>query len=306
MITYYLKTVKNQKLRKIDAHKVGCWIHVINPTEEELSALESKHGLELGHLKDALDPQEVPRIELEKSASYIYTRIPNDDNDSISTVPVLLIMGETFIATVSQKPLPIFDKFISGKLQFSTTQKTKMFIQLFTQINHIYNNSLTLLNKKVRNFSINLEKIRNKDIIQLVEHEQILNDFLNALLPTRNILDTLLTGKVFQLYEEDRDLVEDVFLANGQLVELCRSRLTVVKNIRDAYATIMTNNLNRVMKLFTSLTVILTIPTIVSSFYGMNVQLPFASSPEAFFIIFFGTMMVTGSLVALFFKMDWL
>lgn len=306
MITYYLKTVKNQRLRKIDSYKIGCWIHVVDPTENELQELEQKHSLELGHLRDALDPLEVPRLELEKEAAYIYTRVPHQQDNVMTTAPLLIVMGETFIATISKQPLPIFETFTQGKVQFSTTQKTKMFIQLFTQINHVYNTSLLSLSRNVRNVTTHLERIRNHDIVQLVVLEQIFNDFLNALLPTRNILDSLLTGKVFKLYEEDRDLIEDVFLAYGQMVELCRSRMGAVKNIRDAYATIMSNNLNRVMKLFTSLTVILTIPTIISSFFGMNVILPIQNNPMAFLYIFLTTVVITILLVVLFFNRDWL
>src|SRR3990172_1492160 len=129
------------------------------------------------------------------------------------------------------------------------------------------------------------EKINNKDIIQFVTYESVLNDFLTALEPTNVILKNLFSGKFLKLTDQEKEWVEDLYFSNSQLIELSQANLRNIVNIREAYSTIITNNLNRVIRLLTSLTVILAVPTMIASIYGMNIDLPFDHSPNAFFII---------------------
>ncbi|RMD59430.1 magnesium transporter CorA family protein, partial [Candidatus Parcubacteria bacterium] len=126
------------------------------------------------------------------------------------------------------------------------------------------------------------------------------------LIPTSTILQNLLKGGYFPLYEEDEELVEDLLLSTNQLIEMSKATLKYIVNIRDAYSTIMSHELNRVMKILTSLTIILTIPTMIASFYGMNVALPWATSPLAFVGIILFTLVVSVLLLVLFIKNRWL
>jgi magnesium transporter len=153
---------------------------------------------------------------------------------------------------------------------------------------------------------IQFQNITNEDIVRFVTFENALNDFLAALVPTSNILKDLLSGKHLKLHEKDGELVEDLFLANGQLIEICRSTLKNIFNIRNAYSTIMTNDLNRVIKLLTALTIILSVPTIIASIYGMNVVLPLAENNQAFWLIGGGTIISVFVLFLLFKKNRWL
>lgn len=306
MIKIYQKTIRDREVKAIDSFKVGSWINVHNPTEEEIKALAAEHSLEESLLKDALDPYEVPRIEIEKKAAYVFTRVPYGEETKISTAPLLIVIGENFVLTLSDKSLPFLEEFLTGKVDFSTTQKTKLFLQIFSQIVSTYNNSLTQISRRVRGVGIRLEEIKNKDIAQLVALEGVLNDFLAALVPTNTILTNLLSGRFFTLYEEDKDLIEDFSLGIGQLVETCKSNLKTMVNIREAYSTIVTNNLNRIIRLLTALTVIIAIPTMVFSLFGMNVVLPGAHSPHALFWILSGTGFVTILLLATFIKNRWL
>lgn len=306
MITIYQKTLKDSGLKKLKEFRTGSWIYVEDPSEEEIKELSWQYELEEGHITDALDANEVPRLEVEKEATYIFSRAPYSEGELVFTAPFLFVMGENFVLTVTKRPLPIFDRFLNKEIDFYTTQKIKLFIQLFSETNAHYLRFLTTINRSVRGMAVKLEKIENKHIVQLVGFERILNDFLAALIPTNTILTTLLSGKSFNLFEEDEDLVEDLQLSNGQLIEGCRSILKNIVNIREAYSTIMTNNLNRVIKLFTALTVILTIPTIIASIYGMNVALPFAENPFAFLIVLGIIMGISAVLLAVFIKNKWL
>jgi magnesium transporter len=306
MVNFYYKSVKNSRLEVLNKFKTGSWVYVEDPTDEEMKSLRKKLRLKPGLLKDALDPNEVPRMEVDGKTTYVFTRIPYDEDGKIFTLPILLMVGEDFVATITRKPLPFLNKFIKGKIKFFTTQKTKLFLQLFAEINASFNSHLTGISRRVRTMTFDLEKINNKDIIQFVHLEGYLNDFISALVPTNTILNNLLSGKYLKLYEEDKDLTEDLLLANGQFIESCKAILKNIVNIREAHSTIVTNNLNRVIKLLTALTVILTVPTIIASIYGMNVKLPFADNPWAFFLVVGITLLTSAVFLFVFIKNNWL
>jgi len=142
--------------------------------------------------------------------------------------------------------------------------------------------------------------------MNFVGFEEELNDFLSALTHTSPVLQNILGGKLIKLYEQDGELMEDLILSANQLIGLCQSTLKNIVNIREAYSTIVTNDLNRVIKLFTSLTVILTIPTIIASLYGMNVKLPLAGNPEAFWIISLAIVVIVSVILYIFSRNRWL
>ncbi len=300
MIRVFIKTLKESNLRELAHFESGAWVMVESPTEEELADVAGRFSIDLGLLKDAIDFYEVPRIEIEDSATFIYTQFPIEAGLHIVTIPVLFVLGRDFFITVSSKRFPNIDRFLEEKLEFFTTQKTKLFLQLFSEVNSAYNQHLTRIIRQVKSSRIKLEKITNQDIIQLVAHEEVLNNFLSVLIPTRNVLNSILTGRFVRLFEEDKDLVEDLSLDNLQLTEICKSNLKNIVNIRDAYSTIMTNNLNSIMKLLTSVTVVLMVPNIISGLYGMNVELPLQNSPMAF-IALTGAIVVISVMILLFF-----
>lgn len=305
MITIYYRNLRDKELQKLTRDRVGSWIHVEAPTEEDITQLIEQYNLDEGLLKDATDIYEVPRIEVEDGVNYIFTRYPFRKNDHISTLPVLFILKDSHVLTVTKEKFPLLDTFIKRNI-FFTTQKIKWFLQLFSLINASYNTYLHTISRETRTSSYDLERITNKDIALFVRYERVLNDFHLALVRTNAVLKTLLSHNHIKLYEEDRDLIEDIFLNNDQLIQLSNENLKSIVNIRDASSTIMTHNTNRVIRFFTSVTVILTIPTIISSIYGMNVGLPFQDSPYAFMLVLFVILALSIGLVAMFLKNDWL
>ncbi|OGZ05713.1 MAG: hypothetical protein A2942_00045 [Candidatus Lloydbacteria bacterium RIFCSPLOWO2_01_FULL_50_20] len=294
MITFYQKTITKGKLKQIEQFKVGSWVHVENPSEEEFVRLGEEFKLNLGLLEDAIDPYEVPRVEVENTTTYIFTRIPYEEDGQIFTAPVLFGVAETFVFTICARKLVFFERFMDGRVDVYTTQKVRFLLQLLAEEDAEYARFITLINKEVRRLSARLSgKISNEDIVRFVNFETILNDLLDALVPTNATLSKLVSGKFLTLREEDKEFANDVYLESGQLVELSRSNIRALMNIRNAYSTIMTNNLNRVIKLLTGLTIVLTIPSIIVNMYGMNVWLPFADSMHAFWIIASITAVVT-------------
>lgn len=237
---------------------------------------------------------------------YVFTRVPQIEGDETTTVPLLVAIGEQFVLTVSSRTPQLLEKFLSGKIDVYTTQKTKVLLQILFELMHSYQSSLTAINRRVRSTSVSLSRVSNEDIRQFVVFEITINDFLDALVPTEVLLRNIVTGKFFRLFEDDRELVDDLVLATGQGIELGRASLKTISNIRGGYSAIVTNDLNRVIKLLTALTIVFTIPTMIASFYGMNVPLPLAEARSAFWMILLVTAIVSAAVLGLFARNRWL
>ncbi len=308
MITIYFRTVKKRKLQTLPAPRVGAWVHAEDPTGSEITRLCNDLGVDEDIVRDALDPHEVPRVEVEAGVTYVFTRVPQAHDDiDMSTVPVLIALGETFILTVAPQHVVFLDRFTSASVDFYTTQKVKLFIQFFAAITAVYNRRLTLIAKRVR--AMNATDINDaRDVTNFVETERVLNDYLSALSPTGRVLRRLLTGNVrrFSFHERDEDLVEDLLIDTEQLEGMCHATLKHSVSIRTAHATIATNNLNATIKTLTALTIILTIPTIISSFFGMNVPVPLAQYHGGFDIVVGMTVLVVLLVMWLFYRKRWL
>ncbi len=305
MISYYYRNIKDEQLRKLKEFKIGSWVDVENPTQQEIAQLSKILGLEESLIHDALDIYEAPRVEIEKGIVYVFTRYPIPDTSQAVTLPILIVIGEQFFLTVCTQSCQMLSATREMKNLF-TTQKTKLFLQVFLQITSAFTSFLYQMNKGIRITSIRLEKITNEDIVEFVRYEGILSDFLYSMEQTHALLKNVLSGKFLPLYDQDEDFAEDILLNYGQLMEMCRSNLRTIANIRTAYSTIMTNTLNRTMKLLTSLTILVTIPTMIASLYGMNVPLPGGDSGTAFYWIIGLIVVIAGTFVVIFSKNKWL
>ncbi|MCF7820489.1 MAG: magnesium transporter CorA family protein [Candidatus Pacebacteria bacterium] len=301
MIKYLHRTV-GKKMRQPDTFHAGSLVIVKSPTEEELEFLIEEFNLEAGLLADALDPYESPRLEFYKNNAYIFFRIPNIDKskDKFSTFPALLVIGSSFILMISAEDTEFLLENLKRKKDFHTSQRLKLFLQIFNEIELRYNHLLVQINRKINYFSFNIEKVSEKDIANFVRFEIILNEFLSALLPMRHILKSISAGKGFDLYKEDKDILDDLELINEQMTELCKSNINKISTVRKSYEVISTNKLNRTMKLLTTLTVVLALPTMITSFYGMNVPLPFSGNGLVFWYILSFALLLIVSLLLVF------
>lgn len=306
MITTYQRTLKQKIFKTVEEPRRGCWVAVEDPTPEELDLLTDTYNLERGHLTDALDPDEVPRSETEGSDVYIFTRVPVQTAAGYITVPLLFIITPTVFFTVSKERFSFFETLIKKPKHIYTTQRVPFLIACFFEIISSYNTSITSINRKLYKIRTKLDRIGTKQIIDFISYEEQMNDFLNSITRTNLILRTLLNGKALPLLGQDKELVEDLFLSTEQIITSAKNTLLTIRNTRDAHTTLLTHDLNQVIKLFTSLTVILTVPTIISSFYGMNVPLPFQDSPLSFIGIVASTVVLIAGLLYIFAKRHWL
>ncbi len=296
MISYFYKDIRSSDLQTLEKHRAGAWVCVEHPSSEELDFLVDKFNLDAGHLSDALDKEEMPRIEREGETLYVFLRYAYAEDDlELSTSPLLIILSPKAIITVSMHSTPRLQQFTGGKINFSTTQKNKLFLLLLGQIVDQYDVYINNISKRIKGIRTRLRThdVVNQDFIDFVTIEDELNDFLSGLQPMSAMLHRLLVGKHIALYEQDEDIVEDLTLATEQSIEACRSYIKSIGSIRDSHATIASNNLNRSMKILTAATVLITLPNVLYGMYGMNIPLPFQQEPWAYGAIFTFTIILS-------------
>lgn len=288
MIKYYYKSLRSQQVKELDDYQRGCWVYAEAPNEKELEHLAKKFKLEVGHLEDAMDIDEMPRLEREGDQSYIFVRFAyKNEEEELVTVPLLFIFGADILITVSSVRLPSLDAFVTGKIDFATTQRAKLVLQILQQIGENYDTFISRTSKQIKLIRSRLRghEISNQDFIDFVMIEDELNEFLSSLMPTNATLRRLLLGRYMPLFDEDQDIVEDLLLNNEQSVEACNSNLKSIDNIREAYSSISSHNLNYTMKVLTVATVLIALPNVFYGMYGMNVALPFQHAPWAYWMV---------------------
>ncbi len=308
MISYQYRSAGDSKLQKLDSFRPGALIAVEAPNADELKLLQSRFKLDADLLADALDPDEIPRIDLDDDLLYIYMRYSYRKGDVVDTDPVLLVVGADFVAIVARRSLPGLER-LANSSSFYTTQKVQLVLQLLRHLVHSYEANINLLDRQIRGVRarLNVATINNRDFVQFVVIEDALNSFLAELVPANLLLTSLLSGRhALVSQEDDRDLIEDLVQATRQLRETSQSSLRTVVNIREAYSNIMTNNLNRRVGLLTSLTVVLTLPTIVFSLWGVNVPVPGAHDPHAFAVLSLGTLGTIAVVLYWLYRRNWL
>lgn len=297
MTRIFHSSTKSPALTELQQPVDGAWLHLENPSLDDLTQLGLDYGLDLDLLHDGIDPNESPRIERDGDQVYIFTRFCLPEAERLTTAPLLIIYTKSVTITICQQPFSHFDQITTGTMGIITSKRAQLVLEILQVINSGYKRRVNSASRRILQTRSHLDKdqITNKDFIGFIDIEEDLNDFLLVLEPMAAVLNSLLNGKYMRLYEEDKDLVEDLTLGNQELTLLAQSRLTTLRNIREAYSTITANNLNKVFKLMTSITILMGIFTLITGVYSMNISLPAANNPNAFWII----LGVTTSLITL-------
>lgn len=307
MIKVYKKTLKDQVLKEIKEIEKGSWIAVINPTTDEILSLAEKLNLDHTILEDSLDENEISRVEKQNNIFYMIMRFPIASGAvSAPTIPLLVVITEENIITLCKDENEIINNFLKLKIPIYTTHKTHFLLKIIHEVFSDYDVYLNRIAKGIKLKKIKIDDLGNNDIIFLVQAEETLNDFTSSLFPIINTLEKILSGRYIPMYENDKGAIEDLMMDSKQTLEFSHSSLRSIKNIREAYSAILANDLNKVIKLLTSFTIILTVPMIVSSVYGMNITLPFYHDPYAFVYVLGIIVIMSFLLVRLFVKRKWL
>jgi len=274
MLTIH-KTIAG-KMQKLDAIEDGCWINLTYPSEDELNTVAATLAVEPTFLRAALDEEESSRIDTEDGQTLIIIDVPmveKEDAVVYSTLPMGIITTEKHIITVSLKESPVVRDFQDGLVKFADTGKRTQFIlYMLLQVAKRYLQYLKQIDKIYNYMERQLYKSqRNKELIQLLDLEKSLVYFSTSLKANEVTLEKILRGRIVTLYEEDHDLLEDVLIEVRQAIEMANIYSSIISGMMDAFASVISNNLNVIMKVLTSLTILLTLPNIVFGFYGMNV-----------------------------------
>ncbi len=288
MITNYYKSLRTDELQKLDDYRPGTWVSLEDPSEDEITQLVQRFELELGHIEDALDQDEQPRLEREGEQLYLFVRYAyRKSNGEVDTAPVLIIFGSDYVVTISKYHVAAMDPFIKGRIGFTTTQGAKLVLQLLVVMSDQYDSFINQTSRQIKTVRSRLRGrgITNIELIDFVTIEDELNEFLSSLQPMNATLRRMLAGKHLPLHEDDQDIVEDLLLSNDQSIEGSKSNLKSISNIREAYSAISANNLNRTIELLTIATVALQIPNVVFALFGTNEQIPFQNHAYGFWIV---------------------
>lgn len=309
MISIYHSSSKSDSIAAASSARDGSWIHVVAPDEAELEQAAKTYKLDPDLLTDAIDLYESPRVERSEDGVYVFTRYYHPDNGVINaTEPLLIVYQPAAIVTVLRINSAILDPFVSGRQRMITTQKTKTLLQILEAVNDSYRGYVTRATRRIFRARSQLKRTGtdNNVLLDFIGMEDDLNEFLSALEPQAAVLRTLLSGKYMRLYEEDKDLVEDLTLNTNEMIQLVSSLLKTIITIRQSYDAIATSELNRTFRRLTSISIFLMIPTIVSGLYGMNVGLPLDEHPFAFWFVLLLVFGLSGTMVLIFRHKRWL
>jgi magnesium transporter len=234
-------------------------------------------------------------------------KAPTKENGRIFTLPLLIVIGYEFFLFLSQAKFPFFEDFLEkGKHLIFTTQKTKLFFQILSHICEALKYTIILINKEVKKVAFEIKDIEKKEIQQLIRSGIILEDFMSTLVSTKMVLVEILEKRYLELFSFDRSLVDDLILEIKQLEEVAKSSITNIVELREGYETLFSNKINEVIKILTAYTIVVSIPTILASLYGMNVKLPLAEKDSAFFIVLFLSFILMGFTALIFKWKKWL
>jgi len=284
MITYYLKETAQDATSTLPSYQPGSWVYVERPDEQELHMLAEQFHLDEDTIFDVLDDYEMPRVERDAGITYIFMRFAYDTGSEITTAPVLFVLSQDLFIAMTPRHFPQLERFTKDRINYTTVSRTQFFLEIVEQIIDQYEWFINRTSKRIRFIRSRLRENRlmKKDLLDFVLLEDTLNEFLSALQPTASILQRLLAGRHIRLFEDDKDTLEDGILSCRQSIEGCLNNIKTIVNIREAYSTLSSDDLNHTMKLLTAATVIVALPNVFFGMFGMNVQLPFGDALWAY------------------------
>jgi magnesium transporter len=307
MLQIYKST--DSGIKTLDRIEDGAWVNLLNPNEKEILYVSSSLSIPIDHLRAALDEEERARLEVDEGCTVVLIDIPVpnmnlQEGGVYYTIPLGIIISDKNIVTVSLKENYVIKDFVEQRIKsFYTFKKTRFLLQILYKNSKLYLQYLRNIDKTSNKIECRLHKsLKNKELIQLLELEKSLVYFSTSLKSNEIVLEKILRSTPVKMYPEDTDLLEDVIVENKQAIEMANIYSNILSGTMDAYASVISNNLNIVMKFLTSVTIILSIPTMVASFFGMNVDVPFENNPHAFAIIFSITIFFSAILALTMFR----
>ena len=306
MVHYYF--TEGRSLRTLDAPTEGCWISMIRPSESEILNISQKFSIDADDLKSALDTDERSRLAYEDNYTMVLVNIPTIEEDTekelYDTIPLSIFIAKKTIITVCMEESPILRTFVDGRMRdFNTAMKSRFMMQLLYRTASLYLQYLRNIERQSEVLENNLHKsTQNSALFELLKLEKSLVYFTTSLRSNEVVMEKLFRNERFKKYPEDEELLEDVIIENKQAIEMANIYSGILNGIAGVFASVISNNLNIVMKFLATVTIVLSVPTMIASFFGMNFDnIPLGHAEYGFFTIIVLTLVVSG-VVAIFFR----
>ena len=292
MVKYF--RTDDRKIHELESIENGVWIQMVNPSVAEGQIIADKLNVDIEDVLAALDEEEGSRIELQDGYTLILVDIPSTeirhDKESYTTIPLGIILTADEIITICTEDTPVLQAFLNNRVkEFSTKKKLRFVYQILYRISVLYQSDLRIIDKMRTEIEERVgEDTEEEDLIALHELESTLVYFATSLRANGNVLDRLTRYKRLEQYPEDKELLGDVIVENKQAIEMTSIYRDIINGTRELMSSVIDNRLNNVMKILTSVTIVLAIPTLISGLYGMNVNgdgMPFANSFWGFAIV---------------------
>lgn len=312
MVTYYLSDPNTNTLEKVKEITDGVWINMVAPTEPEITYIASELNLDEDFIRSALDDNERSHIEIDDDTNdkLFVIDVPiieeNKKRNIYNTLPLSVISTKKCIITVSLEKIDFLDDFTNNKVKtFCTFKKSRFILQIMYKNASMFLYYLKLIDKHSSRIEDELyTSMRNKELIQLLSLEKSLVYFSTSLKSNEIMMEKLMRYPFMKKYDEDMELLEDTIIENKQAIEMAKIYSDILSGTMDAFASVISNNLNVVMKLLSSITIIMAIPTIIASFFGMNVPVPFNENPFAFWGIMAASVLICIAVTKYMWKKD--
>ena len=309
MIKIYETDNKTLELKEINDFKKNSWIDMENPSYDEISVVSEKTEIDKELLTKLLDEEELPRIEVDGNSTLIVIDTPyiTDSNykHKYNTKPLgIIINNNGYFVTISLKRQAVLDDFKEGKVKdFNVSKKSKFIYQILLKTSSAYQKELFSINEYINQKEKTLYKsTSNKELVALLNIEKTLVYFLTSLKANDIVLEKLSKGNIINLYKCDNSLIEDCIIENKQSIEMTSIYREILTSMTDTYATIISNNLNDIMKFLAGITIVFSIPTMVASFIGMNVPLGSIGTSNISFILIIIFSFILSIIIAIILK----
>lgn len=297
MIEIFKTNDNLRKIEKVDKIEKGVWINMYAPSTEEINFIIDSTGADRTFIENSLDIEERSHIDIEDDQILVSINVPVRERSAKSTkvrryttIPLgMIIVKDDYIITVSSEKLDILKNITSSRIilgEFATYKKSRIVFQVLYKVAEEYIKFLDIINRDIEKFEDQIEEtMQNKELVKLIHFQKSMIYFDAALKSNQSVMERLKRGKIIKLYEEDEDILEDAAIENRQAMEMVTTYSEILNGMIEVFGTMVSNNLNLVMKFLTSITILISIPTLIASVLGMNVVFPFATGVIGFWIV---------------------
>ena len=290
MIEYYNYNAKKGLYVKVPEYVKGCWMNVVNPSVDEISFLEKEFDLCKENIKDGIDIHENPRFEIEDKKTYIYLTAPTSKIMHEHDSSFLVIYAKDQFIVISKEPIEILDNIFNPKFSSKKVSSSRNLVRILRLLSSMFESSVHKVLKDAKRDRASIKKLKNRDMIRLINDEEKLNAYISSFAGNISTYSRIFRDKNLTFLKDEKETIEDLIIDMNESMTVCEQTSKTISNMRSYYSTKLSNDINETIRLLTIVTIFISIPTFITSFYGMNIVLPFQTHPHL--LLYLGTLIV--------------